>query len=130
MCVCVFVCLCGCTSAGLRGCGASGAVHAGVRPACGSGTVGAAFGTLFFLGVFFTGSGVILAELGLSSLMNRLFLRVTRLEPSTLTRTWECGLFSSTTPDLSHFVGLLPVWFWINTGVPTSNISKFFVFRI
>merc|ERR1712055_1023355 len=83
-----------------------------------------AFGILFFLGVFFTGSCVILAKLGLSSLMNRLFLRVRRLEPSTLIRTWECGLFSNTTPVLSHLVGLLPVWFWIITGVPTSSISR------
>ena len=52
-------------------------------------------GSFFFGGVFFTilwgtlAGGVLLTKLGLSSLMKRLFLRVTRLEPSTLTRTCE-----------------------------------------
>ena len=48
---------------------------------------------------------------GSKSLTNLLFLIVTLLDPSTLIRTWELGLFSRTIPVLSHFVGLFPVWF-------------------
>ena len=60
-------------------------------------------------------------RLGVRHLTNLLFLMVTLLDPSTLIRTWEWGLFSRTIPLLSHLIGLFPVWFWMISGVRSSK---------
>ena len=48
----------------------------------------------------------------------RRFRSVSLPEPSTLTRYWSWPGDSMTTPDLSHFVGWGPCWFWRKTLSP------------
>ena len=48
---------------------------------------------------------------GANFLRNFLFLKVGRLDPSTLTTYWSYCLTSTTVPVLSHFLGFGPTWF-------------------
>ena len=54
-------------------------------------------------------------------LKNRLLRRVSRPEPSILTRYCSLSPTSTTTPDLSHLFGWGPRWFWTYTLAPITR---------
>ncbi len=47
-----------------------------------------------------------------------------RPEPSIFTQYWSLPSASTTTPDRSHFLGALPVWFWTKTLSPMSSLRR------
>ena len=65
------------------------------------------------ISVSFKGIFSIACDAGLNALRKRLFLLVSRPEPSTLMTYWSCSAASITVPVRCHLVGLFPVWFWI-----------------
>lgn len=85
------------------------------------------------------GAGSMRVIAGSKVFRKRLFLVVSRPEPSTFIKYLSWGWHSTTVPVLSHFLGEFPVWFWIKQCFPTFiwgrtfacafKVSEFFVKR-
>ena len=82
--------------------------------------------------VSFRGVFSIVCDAGLKPRKKRLFLFVSRPEPSTFMIYWSCSAVSTTVPVRCHLVGLFLVWFWMKHLSPILRGNRGFTcsFRV